>query len=97
MTWFHPGVLSLPEHRSPVRLLRVRVLGADGIWFVTVVAVRDIWHDSVVHRGRLHRAQLLGVSLVSIVVSRGISGGVAHSFRGRLSLELVVHSRQEHL
>ena len=72
MTWFHPGVLSLPEHRSPVRLLRVGVLGADGIWFVTVVAVRGIRRDSVDHRGRLLRVQLLGVSPVSTVVSRGI-------------------------
>ena len=97
MTWFHPGVLSLPEHRSPVRLFRVGVLGADGIWFATVVAVRGIRRDSVDHRGRLLRVQLLEVLLVFTVVSRGTSGGVVHSFRGRLSLELVDHSRPGHL
>ena len=69
MTWFHPGVLSLLEHRSPVRLFRVGVLGADGMWFVIVVADRDIRRDSVDHRGRLLRAQLLEVLLVSTVVS----------------------------
>ena len=72
MTWFHPGVLSLPEHRSPVRLFRVGVLGADEIWFVTVVVDRGIRRDSVDHRGRLFRAQLLEVLPVFIVVSRGI-------------------------
>ena len=97
MTWFHPGVLSLPEHRSPVRLFRVGVLGADGIWFATVVVDRGIRRDSVDHRGRLLRAQLLEVLLVFIVVSLGISGGVVHSFRGRLSQGLVDHSRPGHL
>ena len=96
MTWFHPGVLSLPEHRSPVRLFRVGVLGVDGIWYVIVVADRDIRRDSVDHRGRLLRAQFLEVSLVSIVVSQGILGGVVRSFRDRLSLGLVVLSRRGH-
>ena len=31
MTQVHPGVLSLPEHRSPVRLLQDRVQAAGGI------------------------------------------------------------------
>ena len=72
MTWFHPGVLSLPEHRSPVRLFRVGVLGADEMWFVTVVADRDIRRDCADHRGRLLRVQLLEVLPVFIVDSRGI-------------------------
>ena len=72
MTWFHPGVLSPLEHRSPVRLLRVGVLGVDEMWYVTVVAVRGTRRDSVDHRGRLLRVQLLGVLPVSIVVSQDI-------------------------
>ena len=89
-------MLRLLEHRSPVRLFRVRVPGVDEIWLVILVVGKGIRLGCADLLDQLHRVLHLGRSLVFIVVSLAIYRGVVRSCRDSHSQGLVVLSRQGH-
>ena len=59
MTWFHPGVFSLLEYHSPVRLFLAKDQELDGMLHALLMVGWGIWLGSADLLGRLLKLHLL--------------------------------------